>query len=139
MRNWFTTDLGWKLFSVLLAMGIWMVVHKILGGTESAAALVGGEKQVTYDHLPVLVVSRAADVRLFRVVPNSVSATVSGTSVTLSGLQSNQIHAVVDLTGIESARDLSRPVDVSLPAGVRLVNLDPSKVNVIVPPPAKKP
>ena len=133
MRHWFTNDVGWKLFSVILAVGIWITVHQILGGGENPVALVVGEKQATYQNIAVLVVSSAADVRQFRVLPDMVSVTVSGSVTTLTALQPDQIRAVVDLTGIESAKELSRPVDVSLPPGQRLVSVNPNSVSVLVP------
>ena len=138
MRNWFTNDLGWKLFSVILAVGIWMTVHKILGGGENPVALVVGEKQFTYHDLPVYVVSRAADVRLFHVAPENVSVTVSGSVTAITALRPEDVRVVVDLTGIESAKELSRRVDVSLPPGIRFVNVTPASVSVLVPSPSKK-
>ncbi len=136
MRTWFTTDLGWKLFSLILAVGIWLAVHQSLGRTENAAVLLSGEKQAAYENLPVQVVASTADVRGFRVLPDTVAVTVSGSAVALAGLQTSQIRAVVDLTGIDLT-NMMRPVDVSLPPGVSLLNVDPSEVKVIGPPPKK--
>jgi YbbR domain-containing protein len=139
LRDWFIKDLGWKLFSVVLAIAIWLTVNKILGEPGNSAAPVAGDKQ-TYDDQPVLVVSEASDVRNFHVTPGTVAVTVSGPPAVMAVLQANQIHAVVNITGIESGKELRQPVYVSTPPGVTLVNVKPSKVDVIVPPPpGKKP
>jgi YbbR domain-containing protein len=133
MRDWFTKDFGWKIFSVILAVIIWLTVHKIYEEPRASAASIPGDT-VTYGDLPVLVVSTAADVHDFRVNPGTVSVTVSGSPAAIAVLQANQIRAVVDLTDIESARDLKRRVDVSVPSGVTLISVDPSRVGVIAPP-----
>ena len=137
MRDWVTKDFGWKLFSLFLAVAIWLTVHKIYEEPGAASGLVGGNT-VTFGNLPVLVVSAASDVRDFRVAPATVAVKVSGSSEVMADLQANQIHAVVDLTDVQSARDLRRRVDVSTPPGVTLVSVDPPKVGVIVPPPPDK-
>ena len=139
MRDWVTKDFGWKLFSLFLAVAIWLTVHKIYEEPGAASGLVSGNT-VTFGNLPVLVVSAASDVRDFRVAPATVAVKVSGSPAVMADLQANQIHAVVDLTDVQSTRDLRRRVDVSTPPGVTLVSVDPSKVGVIVPPPpGKKP
>jgi len=132
-RIWLVDDFGWKIFSLVLASAIWLTVHKIL--LESAVpADSGGGRPVTYGNLPVLIVASAADVHLYRVVPDSVKITVTGSSDAIGKLQANQIRATVDLTGIDAARDLKRNVDVTVPAGVTVVSVEPAKVGVIVPP-----
>jgi len=136
MRDWFIKDLGWKLFSLALAVAIWLTVHKILGDADNSVVPLAGDKQ-TYDDLPVLVFSEASDVRDFRVRPDRVAVTVRGQPEVMAVLQANQIHAVVDLTGIESGKELRRPVDVSTPPGVTLVSVKPSYVDVIAPAPGK--
>ncbi|HXR03505.1 MAG TPA: CdaR family protein [Verrucomicrobiae bacterium] len=140
LRDWFIRDLGWKLFSLVLAVAIWSTVNNNLGETGGSTGPAIGDKETTYDDLLVLVVSAASDVRDFRVVPNVVTVTVSGAPNVMAVLQANQIRAVVDLTGIEAAKKLHRRVDISLPPGVKLVSVSPSSVEVIVPsPPEKKP
>jgi YbbR domain-containing protein len=137
MRDWFTKDIGWKLFSLFLAVAIWLTVHKIYEEPRTASGSAVGYP-VTFGNLPVLVVSAASDVRDFRVVPATVAVKVSGSPEVMADLQASQIHAVVDLTDVQSARDLRRRVDVSTPPGVTLVSVDPPKVGVIVPPPPNK-
>ena len=139
MRDLFIKDLGWKLFSLFLAAAIWLAVHKIIEEPKISETAEAGSP-VTYGNLPVSIVAAAADVHLYRVIPNAVSVTVSGPPDAIAVLQANQIHATVDLTDIESAKDLKRRVDISVPPGIKLVSLDPPKVGVLIPPvPEKKP
>jgi YbbR domain-containing protein len=137
MRDGVTKDFGWKLFSLFLALAIWLTIHKIYEDPKTASGLAVGDT-VTFGNLPVLIVSSASDVRDFRVAPATVAVKVSGPPEVMADLQANQIHAVVDLTDIPSARDLRQRVDVSTPLGVTLVSVDPPKVGVIVPPPPDK-
>jgi YbbR domain-containing protein len=78
--------------------------------------------------------SSAEDVRGFKVSPNEVEVTVQGSARTLQNLQSKDIRAVVDLTGVAAARDLHKPVEVSVPAGVTFIRVAPEEVQVIFPP-----
>jgi len=137
MRDWVTKDFSWKLFSLFLALALWLTVHKIYEEPGAASGLVVGNT-VTFGNLPVLVVSAASDVRDFRVAPATVAVKVSGPPEVMADLQANQIHAMVDLTDVQSARDLRRRVDISTPPRVTLVSVDPPKVGVIVPPPPDK-
>jgi YbbR domain-containing protein len=137
MRDWITKDFGWKLFSLFLALAIWLTVYKIYEEPKTASGPAVGDT-VTFGNLPVLIVSTASDVRDFRVAPDTVAVKVSGSPEVMADLQANQIRAVVDLTDIQSARDLRRRVDISMPPGVTLVSVDPPKVGVIVPPPPDK-
>jgi len=132
MRDLFIKDWGWKLFSLILAAGIWLTVHNIEEPKETTVS--AGGSPVTYGNLPVFVVASAEDVHLYRVAPNTVSVTVRGAPDAIAVLQANQIRATVDLTDIQSAGDLKRQVDVSVPSGITLVSVEPDKVSVIIPP-----
>jgi len=142
MRDWFTKDLGWKLFSIFLALAIWLTVHKILDESAPQPVFVPppppSPVATTFTNLPVLIVSAAADVREFHVTPNAITVTVSGQPEVMAALRESQVHALVDLTDIEAARDLHRPVDITMPTGVTLVNVDPAEVGVVIPAQRKK-
>lgn len=133
MRSLLTKDLGWKLFSLFLALAIWLTVHQL--DEESAALpLTAAGSVVTFENLPVFVISTASDVRDFRVAPGTVSVTVSGPTNVMDGLEVSQVRPMVDLTGIAAAKDLNRRVEVSTPPGVTLVSVIPNHVGVILPP-----
>jgi hypothetical protein len=137
MRDLFIKDYGWKLFSLILASAIWLTVHKIIEEPKNTDVVAAGSP-VTYGNLQVFIVASAADVHQYRVIPNTVSVTVSGAPDAIAVLQANQIRATVDLTDIESAKDLKRRVDISVPMGIKLVSISPSKVGVLIPPASEK-
>ncbi|MGA2029959.1 MAG: CdaR family protein [Verrucomicrobiota bacterium] len=134
LRDWVTKDLMWKLASLVVAAAIWHIVHVTIRGEPQVENPLAMTSSITFNNLPVLVVSAAADVREFTVNPNAVSVTISGAEPIVAALKQNEIHPMVNLTGIEAAQDLSKRVDVSTPPGVTLVNVEPADVNVVVPP-----
>ena len=133
MRDFFVKDFGWKLFSLLLAAFIWYTVHKIIEEPK-AATVSPANIPVTYGNVPLAIVATAADMHLFGVNSNTVAVTVSGEKEVMDVLQANQIRATVDLSDFgNNPKDLERRVDVSVPWGVTVVNVEPAKVKVLPP------
>ncbi len=130
-RDWITNDLGWKLFSLILAVALWITVHNIRE-TPEAVTPFATVNTVIFTNLPVLAVSASADVRAARIVPDVITVKLSGPSNVMAVLQENRVHATVDLTGIDSARHFPRRVDVSPPPGVALDKIDPPEVSVTI-------
>ena len=133
MSDWITKDFWWKLFSLILAVVLWLTVYKIREEPAPASPVAGVSQ--TYGSVPVLVVSAASDVHDFRVLPASVAVKVSGPPEVMTVLQANQIHPVVDLTDVAAARKLKRRVEVSTPPGVTLISVTPAEVDVMFPSP----
>ena len=71
IRAWLVDDVGWKIFSLILAAAIWLTVHRILLESFMPSSGAGGST-LTYGNLPVLVVAAASDVHLYRVAPETV-------------------------------------------------------------------
>jgi len=140
MRAWITNDFWWKLFSVFLAVAVWLTVHKVREEPVFAPAAAGNTLSI--GSVPVMVVSAGADVRDFHALPGTVAVQVSGSPKDLAAvLQSRQIRAFVYLTDITNAApNLRRHVEVSTPPGVTLVSVDPPEVGMLFPPhPEKSP
>ena len=57
-----------------------------------------------------------------------------GDAKILQNVQSKDIRAIVDLTGVTTARELRKRVEVSAPAGVACLRVVPEEVQVIFPP-----
>lgn len=133
MREFFLHDLRWKLFSLFLALAIWGTVHKILNGSGQPGDS-GDNSKVSYSDLPVHLVSSSADVHLFRVVPDTVKVIVTGSKEAIATLQANQIRVTANLTDFAPEKDMKRDTDVSVPAGITVISVEPQKVGIIPPP-----
>jgi YbbR domain-containing protein len=127
LRNLVFEDIWLKLLSLALAVMIWLTV------TFVSQKEVRTQSHV-FPNLPVTVLASAEDVHNFRVSPVQVEVTVQGDPRTVQSLQSEDIRATVDLTGVSTARDRRKPIHVSVPAGVTFTRVTPEEVQVIFPP-----
>jgi YbbR domain-containing protein len=137
LRTLLLQDFWLKLFSLVLAILIWLTVsfaiHKEVSPTTALTSANSEER--TYYNIPVYLMSTAADVRDFKVSPSVVAVKVRGETRRLKDLQAREIRALIDLTGIESApRGLTKRIEVTTPAGITFVHVIPVEVEVIVPP-----
>ncbi len=128
LRNLVLADFWLKLFSLLLAVILWVTV------TFASLKDPGIDLRVVPRKLPVTILASTEDSHNFRVSPSEVVVTVQGNPKTLQNLQTNDIRALVDLTGVGAARDLRKHIEVSVPAGVTLMRVVPDEVQVIFPP-----
>jgi YbbR domain-containing protein len=127
LRHLFLEDFLLKFFSLMLAVVVWLIV------TFASQKEAGTTPRVFYN-LPVTVLSSAEDVHNFKVSPNEAIITVQGDAKIVQNLQSIDIRATVDLTGVAAARDLHKRIEVSVPAGVAFIRVVPEEVQVIFPP-----
>ena len=127
LRRLFVEDFWWKLFSLGLAILIWLTVTFVSQKEPGTAPRV-------FSDVPVTVVSSREDVHSFKVSPSTVEVTVQGKPDVLQSLQSEDIQAIVDLTGVATARELHESVEVAVPAGITFMRVAPEEVQVIFPP-----
>ena len=121
-RHIFLDDFWLKLFSMVLALLIWLVVS-FSSGKDAVTERV-------FAAIPVQIVSTAADVRSFQPIPDRIEVTVKGDSRIIENLQAKDLRVRVDLTGMEAARNQRQPVEVAVPEGVTCLKVAPHEVQV---------
>jgi YbbR domain-containing protein len=138
LRELVFKDIWLKLFSLGLAILVWFTLNSMANQKEGLAPRpqlpLRPTEQRTFSNVPVAVISSADDSRAFRINPKQVDVTVQGDPNVVKSLHSYDIRVMVDLTGIEAAHDLRKRIDVSTPAGVTGMRVEPEEVQVVFPP-----
>lgn len=134
LRDLFFQDFRLKIFSLALAVLIWITVSFAIRNESVVTSGFAANAPSRIFYVPVLMVSAAADVRQFHVQPSQVEVTVRGEADVLGRLLDKDIRVLVDLTDIESARGVRKKVEVSTPPGVTHVKVFPADVEIVVPP-----
>jgi YbbR domain-containing protein len=140
LRHIFIEDFLLKLFSLVLALLFWLTISFAIHQKEvGPLSLPNSTTELhTFSSLPLVVLSSAAEARNFQINPSTVEVTVRGNPQLLATLQSKDIRAIVDVTGIKTPGAPKR-VEISVPAGVTYVRVLPAEVQVTVPPPTRAP
>ncbi len=128
LRELIVKDFGWKLLALALAVAIWLTVK----GFSSDSGNQTDER--TFPGLPAQIVSGTTDVRTFRINPSVVQVTVKGRPEIIKALTEREIRILVDVTAADPTRNFRQRVDVSAPTRITIVKVEPSEVEVIVPP-----
>jgi YbbR domain-containing protein len=129
-----TKDLRWKLISLLIAAVIWVALYDVTNRSKTVENPLSPRVERTFTRLPVRVISFAADVREVKVQPDTASVTIRATQEIMAQVTEGEIKVHVDLSDIESARNLRKRLIVSTPAGVTFLRVEPAEVEAVVPP-----
>ncbi|HWD94260.1 MAG TPA: CdaR family protein [Verrucomicrobiae bacterium] len=133
VRNLVVKDFWLKLFSLVLAILIWLTVQfSISKEVSPLAALIG--RAVDEKVLAVPLDVPPVDGRTVTVDPAQVQVTLRGDPKLLKSIGAEDIRAIVDLSGVEAADGLSRRVQLILPPGISYTQLTPDAVEVRVSP-----
>jgi len=129
VRNLVVNDFWLKLFSLVLAILIWLGVDFSLHKEVSPwAALIGRTADQTDLKVHVSVPAMAG--RIIKLTPEDVQVTLRGDPKLLKDLRTEDVHAQVNLTDVELASGLRRPVEIVLPRGIAYTQIKPGEVEV---------
>ena len=133
LRGLFFKDVMLKLLSLLLAILTWLALSSIQRESTPVGTVSLYSQKLTFFNVEVVILSSASDVHDYRVEPKTVEVTVEGDSKVLQGLESKDVRAMVDLTGLESGTDVRKRIELSTPPGVKHVKVNPKEARVIFP------
>ena len=123
LRDLFFADFWLKLFSLALAVLIWLTV----------SFAVQKEPLVrTFSRLPIRIISASQDVSSFKVLPEVADVTLQGERNLILDLRAHDIKVILDLTG-SATGNARRRLEVATLTGVSLVRVEPQEVEVIFP------
>jgi len=129
-------DFCLKLFSLALAGLIWFTVNIAIKNDISpvTSLSLAPTDQVVFRDVPVIVVASAAQHRTFTVSPKTVEVTLQGDIPTVRNLRRQEVRVMVDLSDPNLVHDSRRRVEVSAPAGLTHVRVEPDEVQVVTDP-----
>ena len=120
MRSLFTQNLGYKILSLVLAAGFWLVV---VDEPEVTAAL---QAPLQFRNFP-------RDLELSSGTIDKVHLEVRGPSIKLTSASLGDVAVVVDLSGVRRPGERTFPItlaNASLPSGLALDRAVPSLVRL---------
>lgn len=129
-------DFWLKLFSFALASLTWFTVNIAIKNDISpvASLSLAPTEQLVMRDLPIVVLSQADEPRKFSVNPKVANVTLQGDPSTLRNLHRQDVRVVVDLSDPGVSQDFHRRIEVSSPAGITHVRVDPEEVQVMSAP-----
>lgn len=128
-RRLIKENLGLKCFSLLLAALIWFTIRFGLHYHVSLTPNNPMDRRI-FGPLPITVMTEAADLRAFRVVPSEVTVTVAGSPEALQSLADREIQVFVNLVDLEDIGGMIKKIDVFPPAGITVLKVNPPVVQI---------
>lgn len=118
--KWIFRDFWWKLFSLLIAIGLWF-------------AMVGDQERATTLNVPVELKGIPADFEISSNAPERVTLEVQGPGSKVRDLSESRVSVILDLSSVVEPGQRTFTVDQSnvfLPSGVRLNRAVPAQIRM---------
>ncbi|GEM_PF-2244587 len=132
-RNLIFNNLGWKLFSLLIAMVIWSTYHT---GEEGIIDIGGNlfEDKITkeFHGYHVQLLSQQNGLQNVVLYPEDVTISLRGAAEIMNPITINDVLAYVDVSNLTTGATNTVAVSVKVPAGVKVISVVPTNIVVKV-------
>lgn len=126
-RSLFAHNLGWKLFSLLIALIVWNTYH-LTGGFWND--FTGETRTANYVGFRPRILIRQGETRRFRLRPETVEITISGPPNDVDQLEVKDILAYVDVQDFQEGSTNPVPVRVTVGTNFVVTGIQPKTVQV---------
>ena len=132
LQNLIVKDFWLKLFSFALASLVWIIVNIAIKKDISPGTTLSltPTEQIVLHELPIVVVSAAEDAHGYSINPKSADVTLQGDPASVRNVRREEVRVLVDLTQPTTTPESHRRLEVSAPAGVSRVRVEPEEVQV---------
>jgi YbbR domain-containing protein len=129
MKRWVLNNLGFKIFSLILAIGLWFYIHG-----EITKVLV----QKTFEGIPIRLVANREKLLLanyqLKITPQKIDVLLRGEKSQIEKVRKNDLKALVDISDISGEGIYNLPVKILLPENIEAVDkqINPSACQVVI-------
>jgi|SRR5581483_2403376 len=131
MRHFIFHNFWLKAFSVGLATVIWLAIHYgIQNDTTPSQTIMNHLLAHKWITVPISVVKRPADTRIFKITPSTASVSVTGEDMDVQSASDAGLRVFVDLTDFPSNRVIVAELRSETPPGITVREIRPASVTV---------
>jgi hypothetical protein len=122
---------GWKLVSLLLSIGLWVVIRiAVVEAYEANQENRGPMASRQIQQVPIIIQTSSTDTNRYVIEPQVVSVSVQGQSVLLETLDAGRIRVVADLTQQSGEDAFAVALEVEVPDDFTFRDCQPQSIRV---------
>jgi len=127
----FYANFLWKVGSVLMAVGIWVVIRiAVVEEDQASRADPGPRASREFADVPIVLETTSVDPGRYELTPTVVNVVVEGQSSLLESTDENRIRVVADLTHPPDEEEFAIGLSVDVPEAFVFKSCDPQSVRV---------
>jgi YbbR domain-containing protein len=120
-----------KTFSVALATVIWLAIYRgIQNDVTPAQTIMSRLLARQLVRVPVAIIKRPGDTRLFKITPPDVVVSLTGGDLDLRRVLPSDMRVFVDVTDFPSGKNVFAAVHAEAPTGDSVQEVHPANVMV---------
>ncbi len=129
LRHYILHNFWLKLFSLVLATLVWVVVYTVQTKSTTLPGFEEGKERLTFEQVRVAVIKLPSDTRLYRITPSAVDVTLAGTPATLKALKPGDLEVFINLANMRYETRIHE-VQLHIRAKVDVVSVSPAIVHI---------